>query len=108
MKDQIEKAIDMGVSETLQQASPEDQLLVDRLNELTGANLTLQDFDDWLEGGLAYAKFDAIVYELLGEELLNELEIVARVVAGLAYALGIGRRMSGGVDLKKVGVKKLV
>lgn len=75
--------------------SEEDQPLVDLLNKLTKSNVTLQDYDDWIDGGDGYPRFDRAVKRLLkpyiSRRTWNDLDnsVDYGLVKALEYALGI-------------------
>lgn len=81
------------------------KLLVARLNRLAdmARRVTLRDYDDWIEGGKNYQKFEYAVRSALGNEVVDKADKAARTGHLLDYALCVGPRMVGGVDLKKLG-----
>jgi hypothetical protein len=80
--------------------------LVALLNNKVKGSLVLEDFMEWMEpigdttGDLE--KFDKAVTEFLGEDLYSKLDSCARLIQGLAWKLGIGDSVSGGIDFKKL------
>lgn len=75
------------------------------LANATGIDIQPGDYDEWLEpyNEEAYIRFDEAATKAMGGEGVRaDLEMVARVDAGLWYALGIGDRHVGGVDLKAI------
>jgi hypothetical protein len=83
-----------------------EKQLVALLNNKVKGSLVLEDFMEWMEpigdttGDLE--KFDKAVTEFLGEDLYSKLDSCARLIQGLAWKLGIGDSVSGGIDFKKL------
>lgn len=105
---QIEAAIDQVVE--MEYATAEDQSMIDKMNsflELTDP-LTLQDYDDWLDAGTGFAKFDDAVRSILGDLAYTNAEQAARMSDAFLYAMGIRKSAdAGGVDLRRLGVRRL-
>lgn len=98
----------MGEEKKYEYATDEDQPMIDRMNRELGLHLTLQDYDDWLDGGLGYDRFDNAVGRLLGPGVYGVVEKAARTDYAFLYAMGVATDpIIGGVDLRKLGVTVL-
>ena len=65
-----------------------DSESIDKLNKLTNSNLSLQDYDDWFEGGEGFDKFEDAVKDLLGQEMFDKAETFGDLPGALNIALG--------------------
>jgi len=75
--------------------------VTEKLNEKISNKITVANYEDWLEGGATYDKFDNAVKEFLGEELYDVADDLARLDATLRQALFPDFVVNGGgVDLK--------
>ncbi len=83
-----------------------EKKLVELLNDKIKGSLVLEDFMEWMEpiGDTlgSFDKFDNAVTEFLGEDYYHKLEVCARLPQGLAWKLGIGDSVVGGIDFKKL------
>lgn len=79
-----------------------DKKLVSKLNEKMGTSLTDNDFSNWMEPFEDSTIFNDTVKQFLGEEFYHKLDLKARLVEGLAWKLGIGASVVGGVDFPKL------
>ena len=64
---------------------------LDALIAATGIKLTQADYEDWLDGGYNYDKFDAAVRAFLGPDLYDAGERTARL-DGVLHAILAGQK----------------
>ena len=77
------------------------QQVCDALNTKTNANVTVIDYQNWLEpeNMQNYDAFDNAVLIALGDELYEYGDSVARLHDQMLYTLGLGGNESGGITL---------
>jgi len=78
--------------------------IVYSINKVFGGDLTPEDYIEWLQPdndcGYAY-RFNNAVLEFLTSEVYIKLQRMGRLQDGIAYKLGLGPRIVGGVNLKR-------
>ena len=89
-----------------------DQPIVDRLNELFGTKLTLQNYEDWFDGGETYVRFDRTVRKLFTKKQWKALEQMDGAPQALRYRLGFVSNSFTHVhgtpfDLAEIGIKPI-
>jgi hypothetical protein len=87
-------------------AQYDEEIVAQKLNKATGANVTGKAYVDWLEGGPKYEEFDKAVKKFLGEETHTYYDGIARLDAKLLWELGLGPDTAGGIDLTQSAPKE--
>jgi hypothetical protein len=89
--DSVSEEYDIPVSEMEEVAS--------KLSKKTHMHLSAGDFARWYSGSKSRA-FDMAIIKLLGKDAIWAGEVTARLPHLLYYALGMGQRYVGGIDMK--------